>query len=143
MAATLCKFRNVWQVLIFGGGGGFGAAIFVDRKHEARTSSNNCIKHIYTIGTTHVGCIFKAVDDLGLPPKAASEVSAVTMLDYSKKMKQLCREAYLLKKDQVIKLRGVLWTWHVGGKQGWQLLVMQDVIRDEVGKVHACFARTE
>ena len=24
-----------------------------------------------------------------------------------------------------------------------ELLVMQDVIRDEVGKVHACFARTE
>ena len=34
--------------------------------------------------------------------------NAVTVLDYSKKMEQLCREAYLLKKDQVIKLREVL-----------------------------------
>ena len=34
--------------------------------------------------------------------------NAVTMLDYSKKMEQLCREAYLLKKDQVIKLREIL-----------------------------------
>ena len=32
----------------------------------------------------------------------------MTVLDYSKKMEQLCREAYLLKKDQVIKLREVL-----------------------------------
>ena len=34
--------------------------------------------------------------------------NAVTVLDYSKKMEQLCREAYLLKKDQVIKLREVV-----------------------------------
>ena len=34
--------------------------------------------------------------------------NAVTMLDYSKKMEQLCREAYMLKKDQVIKLREIL-----------------------------------
>ena len=67
----------------------------------------------------------------------------MTVLDYSKKLEQLFREAYLLKKDQIIKLRGVLWTWHVRGRQGWQLLVMQDVIRDEVGKVHACFAMKE
>ena len=32
----------------------------------------------------------------------------MTVLDYSKKMEQLCREAYLLKKDQVIELREVL-----------------------------------
>nr|POE66694.1 hypothetical protein CFP56_70480 [Quercus suber] len=59
----------VWQVLIFGRGGGFGA----DKPwfHQA------------------VG-------------------NAVTVLDYSKIMEQLCREAYLLKKDQVIKLREVL-----------------------------------
>ena len=37
-----------------------------------------------------------------------SETNAVTVLDYSKKMEQLCREAYLLKKDQVIKQREVL-----------------------------------
>ena len=37
-----------------------------------------------------------------------SETNAVTVLDNSKKMEQLYREAYLLKKDQVIKLREVL-----------------------------------
>ena len=67
----------------------------------------------------------------------------MTVLDYSKKLEQLFREAYLLKKDQVIKPWEVLWTWQVRGRQGWQLLVMQNVIRDEVRKVHACFARTE
>ena len=36
-----------------------------------------------------------------------SETNAVTVLDNSKKMEQLYREAYLLK-DQVIKLREVL-----------------------------------
>ena len=58
----------------------------------------------------------------------------MTVLDYSKKMEQLCREACLLKKDGVIKLREVLWMWQVRGRQGWLVLVMQDVIRDEVGK---------
>ena len=63
-----------------------------------------------------------------------SEIKTVTVLDYSKKMEQLCREACLLKKDRVIKLREVLWMWQVRGRQGWLVVVMQDVIRDEVGK---------
>ena len=58
----------------------------------------------------------------------------MTVLDYSKKLEQLFREAYLLKKDQVIKLWEVLWRWQVRGRQGWELLFMQDMIRDEVGK---------
>ena len=58
----------------------------------------------------------------------------MTVLDYSKKLEQLFREAYLLKKDQVIKPWEVLWTWQVRGRQGWELLFMQDMIRDEVGK---------
>ena len=44
-------------------------------------------------------------------------------------MERLCREAYLLKKDRVIKLR-----------EGWQVLVMHDVIRDEVGKGNVVIA---
>ncbi|KAM4072836.1 hypothetical protein ACB094_11G169800 [Castanea mollissima] len=35
MWSKIATIPSVWQVLIFGGGGGFGAAIFVDRKHEA------------------------------------------------------------------------------------------------------------
>ena len=58
----------------------------------------------------------------------------MTVLDYSKKLEQLFREAYLLKKDQVIKPWEVLWTWQVRGRQGCELLFMQDMIRDEVGK---------
>ena len=44
--------------------------------------------------------------------------NAVTVLDYSKKMEQLCREAYLLKKDQVIKLREVLTRMETSGYAG-------------------------
>ena len=40
------------------------------------------------------------------------------VLDYSKKMEQLCREAYLLKKDQVIKLREVLTRMETSGYAG-------------------------
>ena len=42
----------------------------------------------------------------------------MTVLDYSKKMEQLCREAYLLKKDQVIKLREVLTRMETSGYAG-------------------------
>ena len=44
--------------------------------------------------------------------------NAVIVLDYSKKMEQLCREAYLLKKDQVIKLREVLTRMETSGYAG-------------------------
>ena len=45
-----------------------------------------------------------------------------------RKWNSFCREAYSLKKDQVIKLREVLQVWQVRGNQGWQLLVMLDVM---------------
>ncbi|GMY22599.1 hypothetical protein FCV25MIE_17840, partial [Fagus crenata] len=92
---------------------------------EIKNNNDSWTNLFYTFATTGCGRfeIFKN--------KAAtegSEINAVSMLDYSKEMEQLRREDYSLKKDQVINLREVLWTWQVRGNQGWQLLVMLDVM---------------
>ncbi|GMY22595.1 putative disease resistance RPP13-like protein 1 [Fagus crenata] len=92
---------------------------------EIKNNNDSWTKLFYTFAITGCGRfeIFKN--------KAAtegSEINAVSMLDYSKEMEQLRREDYSLKKDQVINLREVLWTWQVRGNQGWQLLVMLDVM---------------
>ncbi|GMY23800.1 hypothetical protein FCV25MIE_19041 [Fagus crenata] len=85
------------------------------------------------------GCGGFGLSETKLPPKIVRSMPCHCLI-IVRKWNSFCREAYSLKKDQVIKLREVLQVWHVRGNQGWQLLVMLDVMGSKRSKWRgSCF----